>query len=91
MQEVIKKFKVINKTILTNNDIAVLMDCGLTKATKYRKKYITARKLKKDEVHNSISIKASDFIDFYNIDINLIRDNYKVLSQIRGDLNAKRT
>jgi len=91
MQEVINKFKVINKTILTNNDIAVLMDCGLSKAAKYRKKYITARKLKKDEVHNTITIPASDFIEFYDIDINLIRENYVIWSQIRGDSNAKRT
>lgn len=93
MKDIYEKFRIINKTNLTVSDIAKLMDCGLTKASNYRRKFIIRKGLVKDDVHISYDINTADFLEFYKIDVNLIRENFKLLYQMDnngGLADAKR-
>lgn len=79
MEDIVKKFEAIKKNFLTVEDIAVLMDCGKKKASDFRKHFIVKTNQTSDYFPNII--RTSEFLDFYRIDTNLIRDNYVVLHQ----------
>lgn len=83
------KVKVLSKHNLTIKDISILMDCGLSKASNYRKRFIEKKKLKSD--YFGITILTSEFVDFYKIDVDMIRDNYLLDKKLAGDVNAART
>lgn len=76
---IIDKFKLLNKHDLTIKDISVLMDCGITKASRYRNKFIKDKKIKSD--YFGIIILTNEFIEFYNINVDMIRENYLLLQQ----------
>lgn len=83
MIKIEQKINILNKVFLSIKDISILLDCGPTKAKRYREKYITAKKIEKD--YFDIVIPTVDFLKFYKIDVNLLRDNYKML---KGEINA---
>lgn len=76
----LNKFAAINKTFLQNKDIAVLMDCSETKASYYRRMFLKQYEEEKD--YFAQLVPTTEFIEFYNIDMNRIRDNYIVVHQI---------
>ena len=76
------KFAAINKTFLQVKDIAVLLDCSLSKAGYYRKKFIKRNEEELDFFKPMV--RTSDFITFYKIDVERIRENYKMFFEING-------
>lgn len=86
-----KKYELLTKHELTIKDIAILMDCGISKASKYRNKFIKDKKIKSD--YFGITILTSEFIDFYKIDVDMINNKYILEQQLTngGEVNATRT
>lgn len=86
----ILKFEVINKTYLQVKDIRILMDCSTSKASVYKKKFLMFFQEKKYEPdYFKIDIPTADFIEYYNINVNLIRSNAIALLEMRKE-NASR-
>lgn len=79
---IIEKFIVINKVFLDTKDIAVLLDCGLNKANFYKKEFIKSKNYEND--HFKYNVRTSDFVKHFKIDLDIIRDNYKVVKEL-GD------
>lgn len=86
-----KKYELLTKHELTIKDIAILMDCGISKAAKYRNRFIKEKNIKSD--YFGITILTSEFIDFYKIDVEMISDKYILEQQLNngGGINATST
>lgn len=85
----LEKFLAINRTFLQNADIATLLDCSVAKASYYRKRFLKQYESEVD--YFTPLIPTTDFIEFYKIDLDRIRDNYKVFHEVKGDLlNAEK-
>ena len=87
MQEIKDKVKRINKLWLTVEDIAVIMECGMTKASNYRKKYLEKKGTKSDYFPDKIP--TVDFLKFYKVNTDILISSYDMLVK-NGDLDAKR-
>lgn len=87
MNDLITKFNILNKAFLTLKDIAIIMECSREKARKYRTNYITKRKLNSDFFQ--VNISTQDFLEFYEVDVSMIRDNYILLSN-NGVINYEK-
>ena len=74
-----EKFEAINRTFLELKHIGVLMDCSISKAAKYRKKFLAANR--DDSDFFQPMVRTTDFIHFYKIDIDRIRENFKVFNK----------
>lgn len=79
---IINRFNIINKSFLTVKDIMVLMECSSTVATKYRTKFLNKYGSKDNFIQ--VRIPTSLFIEFYKLDVNMIRDNYVTIQKLRG-------
>lgn len=85
LQEIKDKVKRINKLWLTVEDIAVIMECGMTKASNYRKKYLEKKGTKSDYFHDKIP--TVDFLKFYKVNTDILISSYDMLVK-NGDLDA---
>lgn len=79
---IIEKFIVINKVFLDTKDIAVLLDCGVSKARVYRHEFLKSKNYKEDYFKSNVP--TGDFVKYFKINLDIIRDNYKVVKQL-GD------
>lgn len=82
----LKKFEAINKTFLQNKDIGVLMDCSESKATHYRRKFLKEYDTEKDFF--TPMIPTTDFVEFYKIDLERIRDNFITIHQLLREVEV---
>ena len=74
------KFNILNKMFLSNEDIGILMGCSISKASGYRKLFL---KIYDDEPDFfEPRVRTSDFLKHYKIDVERIKDNYRVIHQL---------
>lgn len=82
------KVTVLNKSFWTNKDIAIMMDCARTKASKYRAKIVkymeSEGKEKPTQIPSKLAIKV---LDINEADI---RKNYKFILEVRRSENSQK-
>lgn len=66
-----EKYKAISKMFLTNNDICILCDCGITRALELRKKF-NAYVARENLYNDTQKVNTDDFVNFMKIDVKRI-------------------
>lgn len=82
---IVKQYATIVRPYIDNKGIQLLMQCGSTKATDYRKKIIKKHRGEQREMPLHDKIPTQLFLDFYGISRELIERSYLL---IKGGNNA---